>query len=259
MEESSDVSQCWVYITKLNRPITLLHLSQATNVFPIFQVRILENSQIGLFTSVHRPSASAPSTPAEDLPFEEMVCGAPDALVPHNQWVHFAVGCRKPKGADHAEARIFINGARVAVMRVRYPVPIPPSTPVTAPQLLAKPTIPLEAIRASVGRIYRAPSDVGKSKASDESMGRGEDNELMLGRMLLLEDAIPEDAVLLIHHLVSLKMIDAIQISHLEQGPRYYGNLQEALGKFLTCEWNGLGQADKQMRQPHPSTSTSMP
>jgi hypothetical protein len=35
------------------------------------------------------------------------------------------------------------------------------------------------------------------------SIGRDEENEWMLGRTLLLDDTIPEDLVLLLHHLVS--------------------------------------------------------
>ena len=51
-------------------------------------------------------------------------------------------------------------------------------------------------------------------------VGREEDNEYLLGRSLLVEDALPDDIVLLMFHL----------------GPRYHGNFHDPLGKFLTYE-----------------------
>ncbi|ORY31849.1 hypothetical protein BCR39DRAFT_525741 [Naematelia encephala] len=212
---------CWVNISKLNHPITLLHVSQVGAKRPLFRIRILENTQIALYSSVYTaPSEEETSvtteTPEADV--DEIVCSAPDALIPHGQWVHFAVGCRKPKGLELAETRIFVNGVRVGALRMRFPVPIPSVPPTSGPQLNAKPSVPLEAIRISIGREYDISPGCKAEKA--ESMGRTEENEWMLGRTLLLEEAVPEDLVLLMHHL----------------GPRYNGNFQEPLGKFLTYE-----------------------
>nr|XP_018262052.1 uncharacterized protein I303_05067 [Kwoniella dejecticola CBS 10117]OBR84210.1 hypothetical protein I303_05067 [Kwoniella dejecticola CBS 10117] len=214
---------CWLHITKLNQPLTLFQMSQKGCKQPLFQIRILESSQIGITTTVHSPeTTSTPSTPSTETPPSpsdgEMVCGANDALIPHFQWVHFSVGCRKPKGADLGEIRIFVNGLRVGAMRMPFPVPssISPSQP---PQLGVRAGIPADAIRLAVGREYRPEEEeVARKKASP--VGREEENEWMLGRTLLLEEAVPEDLVRLMHHL----------------GPRYTGNLQEPLGKFLTYE-----------------------
>ncbi|WRT68074.1 uncharacterized protein IL334_005049 [Kwoniella shivajii] len=216
---------CWLHITKLNQPLTIFHMSQKGSKQPIFQVRILESSQIGIMTSVHTAetaSTSTPSTPTTETPPSpsdgELVCGANDALIPHFQWVHFAIGCRKPKGADLGEVRIFVNGQRVGVMRMPFPTPatIPPTQ---APQLGVKPPTPTDAIRIAIGREYK-PEEEEKAPNKPTSVGREEENEWMLGRTLLLEEAVPEDLIRLLHHL----------------GPRYTGNLQEPLGKFLTYE-----------------------
>lgn len=124
-------------------------------------------------------------------------------MIPHHQWVHFAVGCRKLKASDDGEVRIFINGSRVGFMRINFPVATPPSAPAAPPQLLARPTIPPDAIRISFGRAFRGVPDERKPKQRTDSTGREEDNEWMLGRTLLLEEAVLEDVVLLMHHLVS--------------------------------------------------------
>ncbi|WVQ96281.1 hypothetical protein IAU59_003385 [Kwoniella sp. CBS 9459] len=213
---------CWIHITKLNQPLTLLHLSQKGSKQPLFQIRILESSQIGIITSVHSSSSSSPSTPATEEPpspnDSEVVCGANDALIPHYQWVHFAVGCRKPKGADTGEIRIFVNGQRVGALRMPFPVPAPATTSTQPHQLHVKPSISADAIRIAIGREYKAEEDQAPVKAP--SVGKEEENEWMLGRALFLEEAVPEDLVRLMHHL----------------GPRYTGNLQEPVGRFLTYE-----------------------
>ncbi|WVF68754.1 hypothetical protein IAT40_003526 [Kwoniella sp. CBS 6097] len=213
---------CWIHITKLNQPLTLLHMSQKGSKQPLFQIRILESSQIGIISSVHS-SSSAPSTPATEEPpspsDSEVVCGANDALIPHYQWVHFAVGCRKPKGADTGEIRIFVNGQRVGALRMPFPVPAPPVAPTQPHQLHAKPAIPADAIRIAIGREYKIEEQDEMSMKAP-SVGKEEENEWMLGRAMLLEEAVPEDLVRLVHHL----------------GPRYTGNLQEPLGRFLTYE-----------------------
>ena len=69
-----------------------------------------------------------------------------------------------------------------------------------------------DAVSIAIGRPAGA-------EASDPPK-QGEGNEWMLGRTLLVEDTFSEDLVLLLSHL----------------GPRYYGNLQEPMGKFLTCK-----------------------
>ncbi|WWC96475.1 hypothetical protein V866_003343 [Kwoniella sp. B9012] len=216
---------CWLHITKLNQPLTLFHMSQKGSKQPLFQIRILESSQIGITTSVHshETSSSQSSTPLSETappsPSDgEMICGANDALIPHFQWVHFSVGCRKPKGADLGEIRIFVNGLRVGAMRMPFPVPSA-VTSTQPPQLGVRSEIPRDAIRIAIGREYRPEEEEVKPRKSG-SVGREEENEWMLGRTLLLEEAVPEDLVRLMHHL----------------GPRYTGNLQEPLGKFLTYE-----------------------
>ncbi|OCF40285.1 hypothetical protein I317_05918 [Kwoniella heveanensis CBS 569] len=213
---------CWIHITKLNQPLTLLHMSQRDSKQPLFQIRILESSQIGIITSVHTSSSSTPPTPQTEEPpspnDSEIVCGANDALIPHYQWVHFAVGCRKPKGADIGEIRIFVNGQRVGALRMPFPVPAPAVASTQPYQPHTRPAVPSDAIRIAIGREYKTEEDEAPAKAT--SVGKEEENEWMLGRAMLLEEAVPEDLVRLMHHL----------------GPRYTGNMQEPLGRFLTYE-----------------------
>jgi hypothetical protein len=153
------------------------------------QIRILENSQIGLLTSVP-PPATSDASQSQDPPSppEELICSAPDALVPHHQWVHFAVGCRRMKSAEAAEVRIFVNGVRVGAMRTTYPA------------------IPADALRVGIGREVQSDQLEG-AKPEEQSggfgQGQAEGNEWMLGRTLLLDEAVQEDMVLLLHHLVS--------------------------------------------------------
>lgn len=91
-------------------------------------------------------------------------------------------------------------------MRIAFPVPAPPTAPAAAPQLHVKPVIPLDAVRVAIGRPYRDDVEEGKKKAqgeaSEASVGYAEENEWMLGRSVLLEEAVTEDIVLLMHHLV---------------------------------------------------------
>ncbi|ADV25860.1 hypothetical protein I305_04819 [Cryptococcus gattii E566] len=206
---------CWIHISKLNQPLVLLHLSRKGNNEPLFQIRILENSQIAVTSTVHSPSS--PTRPSHSSSENEVICSAPDALVPHFQWVHFALGCRKPHGQDTSEIRIFVNGVRVGAMRMPFPVPFAvPPVPVAQG---FKQDITADAIRLSIGKKYQ-DGDMKKEAVKEGSVGREEENEWMLGRVLFLEEAIPEDLVLLMHHL----------------GPRYTGNLQEPVGRFLTYE-----------------------
>lgn len=182
--------QAWVYITRLTRPFTLVHVSQSDK--SIFQLRILENSQIGILS---RPVDAA----AGDDKGEEVVCPAPDALIPHQSWVHFSINCRKVKSGDLAEARLFVNGVRVGGMKMAYPTanPLAPGS--------AKTASPPDAIKIAVGRSLIAE---GIEQASvNEPSGKEEDNEVMLGRTLLLEEPILEDLILLLHHLVSTQYI----------------------------------------------------
>ena len=168
----------------------------------MFRIRILENSQIALLSTTAKypvkPDPTNKEPKAEDPLIEEIICAAPDALVPHHQWIHFSVGCRKPKGMDYAEIRIFVNGVRVGAMRMTYPIPLPLPPTQSAAAILAKPGTPAEAIRLSVGRDWQD----GIEKEI-KSIGKEEENEWMLGRVLLVEEAVTEDVVLLMHHLVS--------------------------------------------------------
>lgn len=210
---------CWIRISKLNEAITLLHLGQKDQPYPLLQVRVLENSQIGITTSNHSDT-KAP---------EEVICGSPDALIPHGEWVSFAVGCRKGRSTagGGGEARFYINGVRVGAVRVAYPVP--------KPGLKLEHQRRFEGIRVNVGR---GPSHEDETPEADASFARAEDNEWLLGRALMLDEVVNEDLVMLMHRL----------------GPRYHGNYQEALGKFLTYEnatainvyLHSLAQAAKQ-------------
>ncbi len=207
-----------MYITKLNQPITIFQASQTNIKHPLFQIRILDNSQIGIISSIPVPlrAAQAPITTTdaegadqpppveeEDEPaFEEIICNWPDALIPHHQWVHFAVGCRKSKTTSFAEVRIFVNGARVGAVRALYPMPVSSNVPPAAPQLNVKPATHIDAVRVSIGREF-CDREGSKKKMGQAGVGRIEENEWMIGRTLLVEDAVPEDLVLLMHHLVS--------------------------------------------------------
>ena len=86
-------------------------------------------------------------------------------------------------------------------MRMPYPVPIPPPPTSYAPQSQSaqKPATSPETIRVAIGGPF------GGVKIADKVDGAGkvEDNEWLLGRVLVLEEAMAEDLVLLLHHLVS--------------------------------------------------------
>lgn len=204
--------QAWVYISKLNGPITLLDVSQSSQTHPLLRIRILENSQIAIYTSVFKPKPPKPASatteesplvveePPADTVLDETICPAPDALVPHGSWVHFSVGCRHPKGAENGEVRIFINGVRVGAMRLPYPVPAP-AAPVPN-TLQAKPLLSKEAIRLVLGKEWK--DEKPKRKTKETPAGSDEGNEWFLGRAVLMEEAVAEDIVLLLHHLVSV-------------------------------------------------------
>lgn len=177
----------------MNHAITLLSCSQSVSKFPFLQVKILENSLISVTTS-------GKAGPVFTEP-EEVVCQAPDALVPHGQWIHFGMNLRQPKGAEIGEVRLYINGARVGVMRVPYPVVVPPAQG-AAPLLGQRPVVAPEAIRVAIARSWGGRTGKADTEGAPTS-GKMEENEWLLGRVLLLEDAVAEDIVLLMYHLVS--------------------------------------------------------
>lgn len=102
---------------------------------------------------------------------------------------------RKPKSADNAEARLFINGVRVGTMRINYPT-ANPLAPVSA-RTASSP----DAIKVNVGRRSTGVPLVSE-QLGQEGGGKEDENEIVLGRTLLLEETISEDLVLLLHHLV---------------------------------------------------------
>lgn len=218
--------QTWLYIHKLHHPITLFACSQTVSKFPFLQVKLLENSLISL--STHGKAGTVDSEP------EEVVCQAIDALLPHGQWVHFGLNLRHPRGAEIGEARLYVNGARAGVLRLPYPVAVP-SAPGSAPQMGQKPVIPPEAVRVHIARSPAPPPGPAEGDAAPAQGGKLEDNEWMLGRVLLLEDVLQEDLVLLFYYLVSDALEKQVPVLS-KQGPNYVGNMQEPLGKFLTCE-----------------------
>jgi hypothetical protein len=193
--------QAWIYISRLNAPITLLHCSQSASLHPFLLIKILENSQISIATMQYSPSSQAQQLSA--TPPDDIICSAPDALIPHGQWVHFALNLRHPKGGEYGEARLYVNGSRVGAMRMAYPIPIPPPPTSFAPQSQSsqKPASTPEMIRISLGGAF------GGTKVTSKADGAGkvEDNEWLLGRTMILEEAMAEDLVLLSHHLVSVR------------------------------------------------------
>lgn len=127
------------------------------------------------------------------------------------------------------------------------PFPVPFAVPPIPVAQGVKQDITADAIRLSIGKEYQG-IDVKKEVVKEGSVGREEENEWMLGRVLFLEEAVPEDLVLLMHHL----------------GPRYTGNLQEPVGRFLTYEGatsiniylHSVAQSAKDKRLfAHPSSS----
>jgi hypothetical protein len=169
---------CWLNVQQVTEPITLLRLRQGADA-QILLVRVLRNSQIGLTTDA-----------------DEVVCGAPDALVPSSQWVHLAVACRKGRSAlgGGGEARVYLNGRRVGAVRLAYPV-------VTERR---------PGIRVTIGS-----TDEEVNQDGDRHNGS---TEWLLGRTLLVDEVLSEEIITLMYRL----------------GSRYHGNLQEALNKFLT-------------------------
>ena len=115
-------------------------------------------------------------------------------------------------------------------MKITYPT-ANPLAPVSA-RTASSP----DAIRVCVGR---TSSEVPIVTGTEQNGGgKEDDNEIMLGRTMLLEETIPEDLVLLLHHLVCLSFSPEgpLRGGLTSQGPRYRGNFQEAAGRFLTCK-----------------------
>jgi hypothetical protein len=90
-------------------------------------------------------------------------------------------------------------------MRIAYPA-ASPLNPVSA-----RTASTADAIKVCVGRSGLEGADDTADKG-EEGGGKEDDNEVMLGRTLLLEETIAEDLVLLFHHLVGRL------IARLEQG-----------------------------------------
>lgn len=132
---------------------------------------------------------------------KEQIFQSADALVPHQQWVHFAVSERKsrnPAAKDATEVKLLLNGRRVGIMKCAYPRP-------TANANIA-------VFLGKDGRRVREQDGL----TFDDLEG----SEWFLGPSWMFADYIGDDLGMLLHHL----------------GPRYTGNMQEALGKFLTYE-----------------------
>lgn len=163
-----------------------MHVSQSEKI--IFQLRILDNSQISILS---RPVGAK----TDDGEGEEVVCPAPDALIAHQSWIHFSINCRKVKSGENAEARLFVNGVRVGAMKTAYPSasPLAPGS--------AKTASPPDAVKIGVGRSLI--DEAGEQPAASDGGGKEEENEVLLGRTLLLEEPLAEDLILLLHHLVS--------------------------------------------------------
>lgn len=179
--------QAWIYIEQLCRPITLLHLYEDSR--SVLRIRILPNSQIGITTS---PDPNDDGT--------EIIFQSADALVPHQQWVHFAIGGRKAAqpGNSVPEVKVVLDGKRTGIMKCGYP----------------RPTIN-KPMRATLGRD-------GRPVKEEEGLNFKalEASTWYLGPTMLIGEWIMDDFGLLLHHL----------------GPRYNGHLQDSLGRFLTYE-----------------------
>lgn len=80
-------------------------------------------------------------------------------------------------------------------MRINYPT-ANPLAPVSA-RTASSP----DAIKVNVGR-RSTEAPLVSEQLGQEGGGKEDDNEIMLGRSLLLEETISEDLVLLLHHLV---------------------------------------------------------
>lgn len=177
----------WIYIDQLCYPITLLHLHERDRT--LLRIRILPNSQVGI------TSSASPDAEGTEQIFQQA-----EALVPHQRWVHIAVGGRKASQPANAvpEVKLVINGKRVGAIKCGYP----------------RPTIN-EPLRATIGADGR---DVKEEEGMD--FAGLEASTWYLGPTTLLGEYILDDLALLLHHM----------------GPRYVGHLQEPLGRFLTYE-----------------------
>jgi len=80
-------------------------------------------------------------------------------------------------------------------MRINYPT-ANPLAPVSA-RTASSP----DAIKVNVGR-RSTEVPLASEHLGQEGGGKEDENEIMLGRTLLLEETISEDLVLLLHHLV---------------------------------------------------------
>lgn len=90
-----------------------------------------------------------------------------------------------------------------------YPIPIPPVPVNVAPQSQASAGAKVnsgEVVRIALGREIRGTFVPEEKQAVGG--GRTEENEWMLGRVLMLEEAMNEDLILLLHHLVSLLLLE---------------------------------------------------
>lgn len=199
--------QAWIYIEQLCAPITILHYFEDESV--LLRIRILPNSQVGLTTcdmsnTLRSSGGNSPSDSNDTL--EEIIFQAEEALIPHQKWVHIAIGGRRsptaPAGGPDSEVKLVLNGKRCGrPIRCGYP----------------------KASKQNSGATSVVMGETGGDQPSvpGDEMFKGLDaSSWYLGPCTLIAQYVTDDLALLLHHL----------------GPRYEGNFQEPLAKFLTYE-----------------------
>jgi len=175
------VTKAWIYVEQLCAPVTLLQLcGEGGRTF--LRIRILPNSQV----AVAVVDCSADSTKQDP---KEVVFSPSEAMVPHQRWVHIAVGGRSPppsstNGTD-PEVKLVLNGKRCGKpLKCDYPIP-PKGGPL-------------------ICHIGHEVSGREALRFPDDEMYQGLDRSLWyLGQSALLSEYIGDDLALLLHHLVS--------------------------------------------------------
>lgn len=206
-----------------SRPIEVLTLFDAHRSL---HVQLFVEPGTGLFCYSTSSLASSPPTRFNNVAF---VTG---------KRYHLAFVHLHPRGGAHmSPAKLYVDGELIEEKLVPWPASSrgAPST-VTSASHLANP------VRAVLGSPPGSSNDAYHG-TQDSMPGQARNNRLVwsLGPTMLLDDAIPHDLPLILYEL----------------GPRYTGNAQDSLGRFLTyrASANINLRLDQVARKPSAATS----
>ena len=173
--------KAWIYVEQLCAPVTLLQIcGEGGRTF--LRIRILPNSQVAVAVVDYSAESK------EEHP-QEVVFSSSEAMVPHQKWIHIAVGGRSPPSTSNngigPEVKLVLNGRRCGKpLKSHYPIPPKGSS--------------------LVCHIGHEVSGLEALRFPDDETYQGLDSSLWyLGQSALLSEYIGDDLALLLHHLVS--------------------------------------------------------